>query len=73
MRGWHARLRRSRAGYPSMIVVHDPMNWPQMTSRVVVNPTYKAPTLGIGAAGTSLITLGGAWSAALIGVVLSVK
>lgn len=40
---------------------------------VIANPTYKAPTLGIGAAGTSLITLGGAWSAALIGVVLSEK
>jgi hypothetical protein len=40
---------------------------------VISNPTYKPPTLGIAAAGTSLITLGGAWSAALVGVILSEK
>ena len=37
------------------------------------NPAYKVPTLGIAAAGTSLITLGGAWSAALVTVLLTSK
>lgn len=40
---------------------------------VISNPTYKPPTLGIAAAGTSLLTLGSAWSAALIGVILTEK
>ncbi len=34
---------------------------------------YKPPTLGIAAAGTSVITLAGAWSAALVGVILTEK
>ena len=37
------------------------------------NAAYNAPTLGIAAAGTSLITLGGAWSAALVTVLLTRK
>ncbi len=45
----------------------------QQAADAAANPAYKAPALGIGTAGTTLITLGGAWSAALIGVILSEK
>ncbi len=39
----------------------------------VTMPGYTPPTLGISAAGTSVITLAGAWSAALVGVIISEK
>ena len=42
-------------------------------AKAAANPAYKPPNLGIAAVGTSLITLGGAWSAALVGVILSEK
>ena len=45
----------------------------QQAADAAGNPAYKAPALGIGGAGTTLITLGGAWSAALVGVILSEK
>ena len=37
------------------------------------NTDFKPPTLGISAAGTSVVTLGAAWSAALVGALLSGK
>lgn len=42
-------------------------------AKAAANSAYKPPNLGIAAVGTSLITLGGAWSAALVGVILSEK
>jgi hypothetical protein len=37
------------------------------------NPDFKPPTLGISAAGTSVLTLAAAWSAALVATILAEK